>query len=102
MLIVCLAHLVSLIAAQDAEVFEINNDGRSFCVCFNVTGWLVDWTSEFNASFYLAGLCCILSAVFVMMVDRLVEKKNRDLVKIANASADSEICPINGRDPLEA
>ncbi|XP_060763113.1 monocarboxylate transporter 13 [Neoarius graeffei] len=65
-------------------------------------GWLVDWTSEFNASFYLAGLCCILSAVFVMMVDRLVEKKNRDLVKIANASADSEICPINGRDPLEA
>lgn len=70
-------------------------------MCLNVTGWLVDWTGEFSAAFYLAGLCFILSAVFVVMVDRLVEKKNRDLVKVADAAADSERCPINRMDHLE-
>lgn len=50
MLIVCPAHLVSSIAAQDAEVFEINNDGRSFtglfvCVLMSQAGW---WTGPVN------------------------------------------------------
>ncbi|MCJ8746883.1 hypothetical protein PDJAM_G00147000 [Pangasius djambal] len=65
-------------------------------------GWLVDWTGEFSAAFYLAGLCFILSAIFVVMVDRLVEKKNIDLMKVADAADDCETCPMNGTDHLEA
>uniref|UniRef100_A0A8C1ZAZ6 Zgc:114041 n=1 Tax=Cyprinus carpio TaxID=7962 RepID=A0A8C1ZAZ6_CYPCA len=38
-------------------------------------GWLVDWTHDFSASFYLSGLCLVVSGVFVVLVDRLVEKK---------------------------
>uniref|UniRef100_A0A673M7N1 Zgc:114041 n=1 Tax=Sinocyclocheilus rhinocerous TaxID=307959 RepID=A0A673M7N1_9TELE len=34
-------------------------------------GWLVDWTHDFSASFYLSGLCLVLSGVFVVLVDRL-------------------------------
>lgn len=68
---------------------------RSFCVCLNMTGWLVDWPGEFSAVFYLAG------PIFVVMVNRLVEKKHIDLVKVADAAADTETCQINGKDHLE-
>ncbi|KAF7687390.1 hypothetical protein HF521_014618 [Silurus meridionalis] len=65
------------------------------------SGWLVDWTGEFSTAFYPAGLCFILSAVFVVMVDRLVVRKNNDLVKVADAAADSETGQIKGIDHLE-
>ncbi|XP_019907794.2 monocarboxylate transporter 2 isoform X2 [Esox lucius] len=38
-------------------------------------GWLVDLSSGYAACFYLSGLVLILSGVFVVLVDRLVERK---------------------------
>ena len=38
-------------------------------------GWLVDETGDYSAAFYLSGLCLISSAVFVVAVDRLVERR---------------------------
>ncbi|XP_051278182.1 monocarboxylate transporter 2 [Dicentrarchus labrax] len=38
-------------------------------------GWLVDETNDYSAAFYLSGLCLISSAVFVVLVDRLVERR---------------------------
>ncbi|KAM9360181.1 monocarboxylate transporter 13 [Symphorus nematophorus] len=38
-------------------------------------GWLVDETKDYSAAFYLSGLCLISSAVFVVLVDRLVERR---------------------------
>lgn len=40
-------------------------------------GWLVDWTHNFGAAFYLSGICLVLSALFVVLVDWLVEKKKK-------------------------
>lgn len=99
MLTLCPPYLISLKAAQDSEAFD-NNSGL-FCMYLNVTGWLVDWTGEFSAAFYLAGLCFILSAIFVVIVDRLVERKISNLVKVADDAADSETCPVNEMDHLE-
>uniref|UniRef100_A0A8C1M3M6 Zgc:114041 n=1 Tax=Cyprinus carpio TaxID=7962 RepID=A0A8C1M3M6_CYPCA len=45
-------------------------------------GWLVDWTHDFSASFYLSGLCLVLSGVFVVLVDRLVEKKKTQTTRL--------------------
>lgn len=39
------------------------------------TGWLVDLDKDFGACFYLSGLVLIISGVFVVLVDRLVERK---------------------------
>ncbi|XP_076006892.1 monocarboxylate transporter 13 [Genypterus blacodes] len=38
-------------------------------------GWLVDRKGSYSAAFYLSGLCLISSAVFVALVDRLVERR---------------------------
>ncbi|XP_059192264.1 monocarboxylate transporter 13 [Centropristis striata] len=38
-------------------------------------GWLVDQTHDHGAAFYLSGLCLISSAVFVVVVDHLVQKR---------------------------
>ncbi|XP_024132159.1 monocarboxylate transporter 13 [Oryzias melastigma] len=38
-------------------------------------GWLVDHTDDFSSAFYLAGCCLISSAVFVLLVDRLVQRR---------------------------
>ncbi|XP_067264049.1 monocarboxylate transporter 13 [Chanodichthys erythropterus] len=38
-------------------------------------GWLVDWTHDFSAAFYFSGICLVFSGVFVVLVDRMVEKK---------------------------
>ncbi|XP_070821023.1 monocarboxylate transporter 13 isoform X1 [Chaetodon trifascialis] len=40
-----------------------------------VAGWLVDETNDYSAAFYLSGLCLILSAVFVVLVDWLVQRR---------------------------
>ncbi|NP_001025143.1 uncharacterized protein LOC574425 [Danio rerio] len=40
-------------------------------------GWLVDWTHNFGAAFYLSGICLLLSGCFVVLVDWLVEKKKK-------------------------
>uniref|UniRef100_A0A3P9NRZ2 Zgc:114041 n=1 Tax=Poecilia reticulata TaxID=8081 RepID=A0A3P9NRZ2_POERE len=38
-------------------------------------GWLVDQTNNFGAAFYLSGVCLVTSAVFVVLVDRLVQRR---------------------------
>ncbi|TMS03336.1 Monocarboxylate transporter 12 [Larimichthys crocea] len=38
-------------------------------------GWLVDETNDYSTAFYLSGLCLISSAVFVVLVDRFVQKR---------------------------
>nr|XP_046241343.1 monocarboxylate transporter 13 [Scatophagus argus]XP_046241344.1 monocarboxylate transporter 13 [Scatophagus argus] len=38
-------------------------------------GWLVDYTSDYSAAFYLSGLCLIFSAVFVVLVDHLIQRR---------------------------
>ncbi|XP_049907500.1 monocarboxylate transporter 13 [Epinephelus moara] len=38
-------------------------------------GWLVDQTNDYSAAFYLSGLCLISSAVFVVVVDRLIQRR---------------------------
>ncbi|XP_014897359.1 monocarboxylate transporter 13 [Poecilia latipinna] len=38
-------------------------------------GWLVDQTNNFGAAFYLSGFCLVTSAVFVVVVDRLVQRR---------------------------
>ncbi|XP_030271919.1 monocarboxylate transporter 13 [Sparus aurata] len=38
-------------------------------------GWLVDETSDYSAAFYLSGLCPILSGVFVVLVDHLIQRR---------------------------
>ncbi|XP_015230893.1 PREDICTED: monocarboxylate transporter 2-like [Cyprinodon variegatus] len=46
-------------------------------------GWLVDLTNDFRSAFYFSGFCLITSAVFVVLVDRLVQTN-----KSAEASDD--------------
>ena len=38
-------------------------------------GWLVDEMKDFSAAFYLSGLCLVLSAVFVALVDYRIQRK---------------------------
>uniref|UniRef100_A0A3P8T0E8 Monocarboxylate transporter 13 n=1 Tax=Amphiprion percula TaxID=161767 RepID=A0A3P8T0E8_AMPPE len=38
-------------------------------------GWLVDQTKDYSTAFYLSGLCLITSAVFVVVVDSLLQKR---------------------------
>ncbi|KAM4576275.1 monocarboxylate transporter 13 [Odontesthes bonariensis] len=38
-------------------------------------GWLVDQTGDYSSAFYLAGFCLISSAVFVLLVDHLIQKR---------------------------
>ncbi|XP_036455090.1 monocarboxylate transporter 13-like [Colossoma macropomum] len=68
-------------------------------------GWLVDWFDGFSAAFYLAGMCILLSAAFVVVVDRMVEKKRRNAASgaaVPDPVAEGEACPMNRGDCLEA
>ncbi|XP_029019909.1 monocarboxylate transporter 13 [Betta splendens] len=38
-------------------------------------GWLVDETDDYSAAFYLSGLCLISSVLFVVLVDRLLQRR---------------------------
>lgn len=38
-------------------------------------GWWIDQTGNYSSAFYLSGLCLITSAVFVVLVDYLVQKR---------------------------
>lgn len=69
-----------------------------FLLCICVTGWLVDWTHDFSASFYLSGLCLVLSAVFVVLVDRLVEKKKLKLPDPCTETTDHPILKADSSD----
>ncbi|XP_017550968.1 monocarboxylate transporter 13 [Pygocentrus nattereri] len=73
-------------------------------VALPTAGWLVDRVDDFSAVFYLAGVCITLSAVFVVVVDRMVEKmKRKKSMTAAGSFLDpSETCPINVMDHSEA
>ncbi|KAL6465477.1 hypothetical protein MHYP_G00256100 [Metynnis hypsauchen] len=73
-------------------------------VVLPTAGWLVDWVDDFSAVFYLAGVCMILSAVFVVVVDRIVEKMNRKKSMTASERFldPSESFPVNVLDHSEA
>lgn len=67
---------------------------RKLCHCLMfllsvcVSGWLVDWADDFSAGFYLSGFCLVLSGVFVVFVDRLLERKKL-LVKQTDSCSDT-------------
>ncbi|XP_028270961.1 monocarboxylate transporter 13 [Parambassis ranga] len=52
-------------------------------------GWLVDQTNDYGAAFYLSGLCLVSSAVFVVLVDCLVQRRKS---KAAEAEAHRAGC----------
>ncbi|KAK7165080.1 hypothetical protein R3I94_003452 [Phoxinus phoxinus] len=58
-------------------------------------GWLVDWTHDFGAAFYLSGVCLVLSGVFVVLVDRLVEKKK---IKLPDTCTETTDHPMHKAD----
>lgn len=47
------------------------------CVCLPVCvpGWLVDAMEDYSYAFYLSGSCLVVSAAFVVLVDRLIQKR---------------------------
>lgn len=47
----------------------------ALCAFVFRAGWLVDETSDYSAAFYLSGLCPILSGVFVVLVDHLIQRR---------------------------
>ncbi|XP_044051283.1 monocarboxylate transporter 13 [Siniperca chuatsi] len=53
-------------------------------------GWLVDETHDYSAAFYLSGLCLISSAVFVVLVDRLVQRR-KDVEDEVHQAVDWEV-----------
>ncbi|XP_070689523.1 monocarboxylate transporter 13 [Pempheris klunzingeri] len=48
-------------------------------------GWLVDQTNHYSSAFYLSGLCLISSAMFVVLVDRLIQKRKDVGAKVHQA-----------------
>lgn len=44
-------------------------------LCNPWTGWLVDQTEDYSTAFYFSGLCLVSSAVFVVLVDRLIQRR---------------------------
>lgn len=43
--------------------------------CVSGAGWLVDTMEDYSSAFYLSGLCLILSAGFVALVDHLIQRR---------------------------
>ncbi|CAB1458382.1 unnamed protein product [Pleuronectes platessa] len=53
-------------------------------------GWLVDETNDYSAAFYLSGLCLISSAVFVVLVDLLVQRRKAAEAEVLQADGQLE------------
>ncbi|XP_034450657.1 monocarboxylate transporter 13 [Hippoglossus hippoglossus] len=51
-------------------------------------GWLVDETNDYSAAFYLSGLCLISSAVFVVLVDLLVQRRKAAEAEVHQADGE--------------
>ncbi|KAM9811098.1 monocarboxylate transporter 13 [Neosynchiropus ocellatus] len=74
-------HVISIVDIVTLDGFDI---GLGLFMLFRsvggfvgppAAGWLVDQTSNFSNAFYFSGLCLIASSVFVVLVDRLVQKR---------------------------
>lgn len=61
-----------------------------FDLLFCASGWLVDETDDYSAAFYLSGLCLISSAVFVVLVDRLVQRRNAEEADVHQVMSQQE------------
>lgn len=48
-------------------------------------GWLVDRTNDYSPAFYLSGICLVVSAVFVVLVDRLLQRRKASEAKAEQA-----------------
>ncbi|XP_029294962.1 monocarboxylate transporter 12 [Cottoperca gobio] len=59
-------------------------------------GWLVDQTNDYSAAFYLSGVCLITSAVFVVLVDRVIQR--RTLVEAEVHTSDVQDSSEAGED----
>lgn len=53
-------------------------------------GWLVDWAHDYSAGFYLSGSCLILSGVFVVLVDRLIQRRKAAPSETTDLSSDPD------------
>nr|XP_019954793.1 PREDICTED: monocarboxylate transporter 7-like isoform X1 [Paralichthys olivaceus] len=53
-------------------------------------GWLVDETSDYSVAFYLSGLCLISSSVFVVLVDRLLQRRKPAEAEVHQADSSLE------------
>ncbi|KAM8885401.1 monocarboxylate transporter 13 isoform 2-T2 [Spinachia spinachia] len=56
-------------------------------------GWLVDRTGDYSAAFYLSGVCLLLSAVFVGLVDRLVQRRKSSEAKVHQEVTSGKVNP---------
>ncbi|CAN9512900.1 unnamed protein product [Ophioblennius macclurei] len=54
-------------------------------------GWLVDLTSDYSSAFYLSGLCLVFSAFFVVLVDRLVQRRRAAEARTQRADDQEEL-----------
>lgn len=53
----------------------MTGESELMILLFHISGWLVDETNNYSSAFYLSGLCLVTSAVFVVGVDRLVQRR---------------------------
>ncbi|XP_029915210.1 monocarboxylate transporter 13 [Myripristis murdjan] len=90
-------HVTSIVDIVGLEGFD---SGLGFFMLFRsaggfvgppAAGWLVDQTDDYSAAFYLSGLCFITSGLFVVLVDRLIERKKASASDEIEASLD----PLN-------
>ncbi|XP_033973583.1 monocarboxylate transporter 13 [Trematomus bernacchii] len=74
-------HVISIVDIVSLEGFD---NGLGLFMLFRsfggfigppAAGWLVDQTNDYSSAFYLSGACLISSAVFVVLVDLILQKK---------------------------
>lgn len=59
-------------------------------ISFCVSGWLVDETKDYSAAFYLSGLCLVSSALFLVLVDRLLQRRKAEEAEFHRAAGHAE------------
>ncbi|XP_053181472.1 monocarboxylate transporter 13 [Scomber japonicus] len=74
-------HVTSIVDIVTLEAFD---SGLGLFMLFRsiggfigppAAGWLVDEMNDYSVAFYFSGLCLITSAVFVVLVDRLIQRR---------------------------
>uniref|UniRef100_A0A673CCG9 Zgc:114041 n=1 Tax=Sphaeramia orbicularis TaxID=375764 RepID=A0A673CCG9_9TELE len=81
-------HVTSIVDHCDPGGVRQRTGGSSCCLGASVGfigppaagHWLVDRTGTYSAAFYLSGFCSFLSALFVVVVDYLVQRKKRQRI----------------------
>ncbi|XP_056134805.1 monocarboxylate transporter 13 [Lampris incognitus] len=100
-------HITSIVDIVGLEGFD---SGLGLFMLFRSTGgfigpptagWLVDQTDNYGSAFYLSGLCLLSSGVFVVLVDRIIQR-NKDAGQRypLQVTSDPEIQPNGGKQDL--